>query len=169
MRSTVTRPRAGSVCAWGAWWCGRGVCAQPALNPPLWARLSREARGVRLYLGLLSSGPRWPRFSWTEPGAVHPVVGGAPRTGVLYYIEQMDFLREQCHAASLPMGILAGELMEAETTYLSFFYAPDCNEGWSTFARAGECPGRRGAFQYLHYPLPVRRFSPTGERSRLTG
>ena len=29
------------------------ACAQPALNPPLWARLSREARGVRLYLGLL--------------------------------------------------------------------------------------------------------------------
>ena len=34
------------------------------------------------------------------------------------YIERVDFLREQCHAASLRMGIL-GELIEAETTILT--------------------------------------------------
>ena len=118
-----------SVRGRGAWWCGRGVCAQPALNPPLWARLSREARGVRLYLGLLwaALARGFPGLNQAQSTPLSEAHLEPPRTGVLYYIEQMDFLllllREQCHAASLRMGIL-GELIEAESALAFVFLRP---------------------------------------------
>ena len=136
-----TRPKpapVGEVIARGAW---RSPIAGSAL---LWAALAE------VFLAGLNQAQSTPLSeAHLEP----------PRTGVLYYIEQMDFLREQCHTASV------GELIEAEST-LAFVFTP------LTATRAGRC-----SLESWRVPRTKRSsstpiftgFSPTGERSRLTG
>ena len=139
VRSTRPKPApVGEVIARGAW---RSPISGSAL---LWAALAE------VFLAGLNQAQSTPLSeAHLEP----------PRTGVLYYIEQMDFLREQCHTASL------GELIEAEST-LAFVFTP------LTATRAG-----RRSLESWRVPRTKRSsstpiftgFSPTGERSRLTG